>query len=69
MFYPPLYPAEVVFEGTDLTRTVKCTCGKQKAPKGRLVVYSHTQGTENYGWFLVCTGNCYLRNVNFGSTC
>lgn len=66
MFVPPLLPASVVFEGANLTRTVECTCGKQQQVNGKWCAWSHRAGSDDYGWFLMCTPQCYLKNVSAG---
>lgn len=66
MFVPLLLPASAVFEGADLNRTCECVCGKSQCLQGRLVVWSHRVGSDSWGWFLVCTPVCYLKNVTQG---
>ncbi len=67
MFIPSVYPAEAVVEEAKLDVTQRCMCGQEVARRGKLCVFTHKVGEDEYNWYLSCDLACYAANVSDGA--
>ncbi len=66
MVIPPCYAASTVFDDDDLKRVVHCICDKPVSLVDKMVIYSHRKENQTFGWFCVCSTECFTTNVCVG---
>ena len=67
MFHPPTFHASSIFDDAELESEQSCLCGKTVKLKDCLACYTHKKGSNSYGYFAACSGQCIVAHVTEGS--